>query len=240
MDWITNLLVFLLFLLLSGLTVKARLLNKPAAASGALLAWLIWLGTGVTGVLSLALFFICGAGATRWKKKVKRQWVTENHKNKADRSASQVWANGGMAGLGAVLSILFPECKEEGLLIVVAVLAAACSDTLSSELGTLYGRRFFNSLTGKPDQRGADGVVSLEGFVFGLIGSVLIALIYGFIHSFGWQFAGIVLAGLLGNLSDSFFGAALQRKGVLNNDWVNVLNTIIAAVSMILLSIAFS
>lgn len=240
MDWQISLFVFLLFLLLSGLTVKARLLNKPAAASGALLAWLIWLGTGVTGVLSLALFFICGAGATRWKKKVKRQWISENQKNKTDRKASQVWANGGMAGLGAVLAILFPEWKEEGLLIVVAVLAAACSDTLSSELGTLYGSRFFNCLTGKPDQRGADGVVSLEGFVFGIIGSVLIALVYGFMYSFGWQFAGIVLAGLLGNLSDSFFGAALQRKGVLNNDWVNVLNTIIAAISMILLSIAFS
>jgi len=240
MDWITNLLFLLLFILLSGLTVKARLLNKPAAASGALLAWLIWLGTGVTGVLSLALFFICGAGATRWKKKVKRQWITEVQHTKADRSASQVWANGGIAGLCAVLALMFPVWQEEGLLIVSAALAAACSDTLSSEFGTLYGRRFFNFLTWKADQRGADGVVSLEGFVFGLLGTVLIALVYGFMHSFGWQFAGIVLAGFLGNLADSFFGAALQRKGLLNNDWVNVLNTIIAAISIILLSIAFN
>jgi uncharacterized protein (TIGR00297 family) len=240
MDLFNNLLVLLLFVLLSGLTVRARLLNKPAAASGALLAWLIWLGTGTTGVLSLALFFICGAGATRWKRSLKRQWLTEIKKDNADRSASQVWANGGMAGLGAVLAILFPEWKEEGLLIAAASIAAACSDTLSSELGTLYGRRFFNFLTWRPDQRGEDGVVSLEGLLFGFIGSMLIALVYGFMHSFGWQFAGIVLAGFLGNLADSFFGAALQRKALLNNDWVNVLNTIIAAISMILLSIAFS
>lgn len=240
MDWQISFLIFLLFILLSGVTVKARLLNKQAAASGALLACLIWLGTGITGVLSLALFFICGAGATRWKKSVKRQWINEVKKHKADRSASQVWANGGMAGFGAVFSMLFTEWKEEGQLIVVAVLAAACSDTLSSELGTLYGRRFFNFLTWQPDQRGADGVVSLEGFVFGLLGSVLIALVYGFMHSFGWQFTGIVLAGFIGNLADSFLGAALQRKGLLNNNWVNVLNTFVAAVSMILLTIAFS
>jgi uncharacterized membrane protein len=48
------------------------------------------------------------------------------------------------------------------------------------------------------------------------------------------------MAGFLGNLADSFLGAALQRRGILNNDWVNFLNTLIAAVSMILLSIAFS
>lgn len=240
MDLIIILPVFLLFFLLAGLTVKAGLLNKPAAASGALLAWLIWLGTGIAGVLMLALFFVCGAGATRWKRSAKQQWSNEIRNIKADRSANQVWANGGVAGIGGTMALLFPVWKEEGLLVVAAALAAACSDTLSSELGTLYGRRFFNSLTGRPDQRGADGVVSVEGLAFGLIGASLIAFVYGLLKSFGWQFAGIVLSGLLGNLADSLLGAALQRKGLLTNDWVNVLNTVIAAVSMILLSIAFS
>ncbi len=240
MQLLPDLLVFLLFFLLAGLTVLTRLLNKPAAASGALIAWVIWLGTGVTGVVLLGLFFLCGAGATRWKRSVKHKWTNTVSKKGADRKASQVWANGGIAALAGLSGFLFPEIREWTLVIVSATMAAACSDTLSSELGTIYGRNFFNSISGKPDQRGADGVVSLEGLVFGLVGAGLIALVYGILQILDSTVLVIWISGIIGNLSDSFLGAAFQRKGRLNNDLVNLLNTLIAAISGILLSIAFS
>ena len=232
-------LMLFVLLLLSGLTVQTRLLNKPAAASGALIAWMIWLGTGLTGLVMLAVFFIAGAGATRWSR-FKRKGTTENFGKKADRSAIQVWANVGLAALAGITAFFFPEAKVYCLLVVAAILSAACSDTLSSELGTLYGRRFYNFLSGQPDQRGADGVVSLEGLGIGWMASMVMAMVYGLLQTFTVEVLWIAMAGFLGNLADSFLGAALQRRGILNNDWVNFLNTLIAAISMILLSIAFS
>jgi uncharacterized membrane protein len=47
----------------------------------------------------------------------------------------------------------------------------------------------------------------------------------------GWGsgFLIIILAGTMGNLSDSILGALLERKQLLTNNGVNSLNTFIAA-----------
>ncbi|HTK19350.1 MAG TPA: DUF92 domain-containing protein, partial [Mucilaginibacter sp.] len=96
--------------------------------------------------------------------------------------------------------------------------------------GMIYGRRFYNIISRKKDAKGLDGVVSLEGTLIGIIGSAIIALIY--LISLGWDksFWIIILAGTIGNLSDSVLGALLERKHLLTNNGVNFLNTIIAAV----------
>ena len=59
----------------------------------------------------------------------------------------------------------------------------------------------------------------------------MIAVIYAI--GFGWDktFLILIIAGTIGNLSDSVLGAALERKRYLNNDAVNFLNTLIAALA---------
>ncbi len=42
----------------------------------------------------------------------------------------------------------------------------------------VYGRRFFNIITLKPDGKGLDGVISMEGTLIGIAGCVIIAAIY--------------------------------------------------------------
>jgi uncharacterized membrane protein len=44
----------------------------------------------------------------------------------------------------------------------------------------------------------------------------------------------IIAAGTAGNLSDSVMGALLERRGVIGNNAVNFLNTLIAALVMLL------
>ena len=105
---------------------------------------------------------------------------------------------------------------------------------MSSELGTIYGRRFYDVLSFKKGKRGNDGVISMEGTSFGIAGSLIIALIYTI--AFGWSiaFIWIILAGTIGNLSDSILGATLERNGIIGNNAVNFLNTVFAALFMLL------
>ena len=113
--------------------------------------------------------------------------------------------------------------------MMAAAFSSATADTLSSELGSLYGRKFYNILSFKKDTRGLDGVISVEGTLFGVIGSMLIAVVYS--AGFGWgeNFFLIIIAGTIGNLADSLLGALWERKRLLHNDVVNFLNTLIAA-----------
>jgi uncharacterized protein (TIGR00297 family) len=93
----------------------------------------------------------------------------------------------------------------------------------------VYGRRYYNVLTFKPDQRGLDGVVSLEGTLLGLAGSAVIATAYCLGAGWGPAFGWLLLAGTAGNLADSVLGATLERRRFLNNDAVNSLNTLVGA-----------
>jgi uncharacterized protein (TIGR00297 family) len=227
----------LVLLLLGGgmyASVKAGKLTPAAAITGGLLGLAIFMGAGFTGLAMLATFFLAGTVATSWKMSYKiSQGLAEE--NKGRRKASQALANGGVAGLLGLLSWWWPAQSPLFQVMLAAGFASATSDTLSSELGNIYGRKYYNVLTLKPDERGLNGVVSLEGSLWGLAGSALIALLYGL--GFGWHGGVVVvlLAGAIGNISDSVLGATLERRLYLNNDAVNFLNTTIAALAALVL-----
>ncbi|MBC6990107.1 DUF92 domain-containing protein [Hymenobacter sp. BT491] len=223
-------------LLLLGLGMTYSLqtgkLTRAGAGTGGALGLLIFLGTGYTGLGLLILFFLLGSGATVWQRATKQRWgVAEAHHGR--RTAAQVVANAGVAGAAALASWVLPAHAPLCQLLLAGSLAAATADTLSSELGTVYGRRFYNILTLRPDTRGRDGVVSAEGTLLGLTGSILLAGVATL--GFGWpqaySFWVVALAGTVGNLADSVLGATLERRGILSNDTVNLLNTLTGAVT---------
>ncbi|MDB5253341.1 MAG: hypothetical protein JWP27_2510 [Flaviaesturariibacter sp.] len=217
--------VLLLILVAGGSwSVRTARLTPAAAVTGALIGLATWLGAGATGFAMLTAFFVLGTAATKWKGD--RKYGAERGER---RTTGQVLANGGAAGVLGLCAFWLPAHREPLVLCMAASLASATADTLSSELGTLYGRRFYNILTWRRDRCGLDGVVSLEGILIGIAGSAILALIHAAGSGLGWPFAVIVAAGTAGNLADSVLGAALERKHLLSNNAVNALNTAIAA-----------
>ena len=219
-------------LLLLGLgmwySVRAGKLTAAAAATGGALGALIYLGSGFAGLAQLALFFGLGTAAAGWRVADKRR-LGLAEENKGRRTAGQVLANAGVAGGLGLLAWQLPAFAPLAGLMLAGSFAAATADTLASELGNVYGRRYYNILTMKPDTRGLNGVISLEGTALGLAGTAVLAAAYCLGFGWGPAFGWLLVAGTAGNLMDSVLGATLERRGVLGNNAVNFLNTLTGA-----------
>ncbi|OCX51812.1 hypothetical protein BEL04_17525 [Mucilaginibacter sp. PPCGB 2223] len=231
----SDLICYIILAFAALLSFKTGKLSAVAALTGLLVALLIYQGSGYTGIAMLALFFIAGSWATSWQyqQKVLLGAAEQRH---GRRTPGQVLANSGVAAITGLVCRLDPNLSAMLQLMMAGSLAAATADTLSSELGTLYGRRFYHILSLRPGQRGLDGVISLEGTLIGIIGSALVALVYALGHRWGWPVLWVIIAGTAGNLADSVLGATLERKGMIGNNLVNFLNTLTGALTIWLLS----
>ena len=233
--------LIVLLVLLAGIvfSIGRKKLTVPAALTGAIIGWLVYKGGGYTGLAMLTSFFILGTAAISWKKKEK-MLIKGHAVHQPTRTAGQVVANGGVAAITGLAILVFPYYEHLLQIMMAASLAAAAADTLSSELGMVYGRRYYHILTWRPDEKGLDGVVSREGWLIGIAASAVIAGVYALGH--GWNtpiFLILIGSGTLGNLIDSLLGAVWERKGQLSNNAVNFLNTLAAALASALISAVF-
>ncbi len=232
------LLFSILILAIAIISVTFKKLTTRGGISAAFVGIAVYAGSNFKGLAILGAFFFLGTLATGWRKNDKLP-LKEQKDHPTDRNAGQVLANGGVAAVLGALAVLFPVHAEVFRLMMAASLSAATADTLSSELGMLYGRRFFNILTFREEQNGLDGVVSIEGVLIGVFGSSVIAIIFTGFSPFNGQFLTIIAAGTIGNLADSVLGAAFERREYLENNHVNFLNTLIAALFMFCCLMAF-
>jgi uncharacterized protein (TIGR00297 family) len=217
-------------LLLAGAvaSVWLRKLTLPAALTGCLCGYSVYKGGGYTGLVMMAFFFLAGTIATNCKTTNKTA-LEPGIRNRNQRTTGQALANAGVAALAGIVGWIWPAYWPLSSFLIAAAFSAATADTLASELGTVYGKRFYNILTAKPDRKGLDGVVSLEGTLIGLAGTLCIALIYAASYSGYFQAVVIMIAGNFGNVVDSVLGAWLERKALMKNNTVNFLATLASA-----------
>jgi uncharacterized protein (TIGR00297 family) len=252
---------------LAALVLIARAATPGAAFTGAVFAAALWLQTpGLhTALWPLLALLLLTFAATRFGRRRKEALGTAE--GRRGRTASQVAANLGVAALAGIpltAAHVFTPVAFGGraaLVAMIAAMAEATADTVSSELGQVLGGTPRLITTWRPVPAGTDGAVSFAGTLAGVVAAAVLAGVafvalghagelaglglagrgpgtggpgLGGLSSAGLGFSGLdaVLAlgaGIAGTLVDSLLGAVPERQGWLNNDAVNALSTLAAA-----------
>ena len=194
-----------------------------------------------SGLAPLLALFALTFLATRMghKRKQRLELAESDH----GRNAAQVIANLGVAAVAASVSYLpFTGLQHGqgghflGPTLLLAALAEATADTLSSEIGQAFGGtpRLITRL-GRVAS-GTDGAISLLGTSAGVAGAALIATVGSIALRLSVPSALIAFAAAVAGLFfDSLLGATVERRGWLGNDLVNFSSTAFAAVCAALL-----
>ena len=220
-----------------GFAILARLLRAvdiSGAVAGVVITWLLFISAGPGAFAAVAAVFGLAFLTTRLGYRHKQFLGTAERRG--GRTASQVLANLGMAGICGIASLLAGR-PELWLLGLSAALAEAAADTVSSEYGQARATRAYLITTWELVPAGTDGGISLPGTLAGIAASILLALICAAAGLVTRRWAAVVLAaGILGMFADSYLGAWLERRGRLNNDQVNFVGTVIAALLAVVLA----
>ena len=222
---------------IAALAWKARSIDGPGAASAIVIGTLITAALGLPGLAVMVAFFVVGSAATKLGYRVKAARGIAQEKGGA-RGWRNAWANGGIAAALALMAgLTIADTRALFVLAYAAAVATAAADTGSSEIGKAYGRRTFLITTFRPVPPGTEGAISLEGTLGGLAAGGIIAAVGALtgLYSPAWAFA-IAAAGLLGSLAESVIGTVAERRGWLDNDLLNALNTAIGAGIVLLMA----
>jgi len=212
----------------------SRGVTFSGALAGAVVSFALYGGAGPGAVAVLVLVFAVTWLATRLG--YRRKLILGTAEKEAGRTALQVLANLAVAGACAAGYGLLAR-KDALLLAMAAALCEAVADTVSSELGQVASRTARLITNWEEVAAGTDGGVTWVGTLAGAFASALIAAACLAVDLIPVR--GVVIAsaaGTAGMLADSYMGALLERRGLLNNDAVNFLGTVTAAVLAILLA----
>jgi uncharacterized protein (TIGR00297 family) len=223
---------------LALMVVLARAATAAAALSGGIISAALTLGGAPwyhSGFPALLATCVLTVGATRFGRARKQQLgiAEDSH----GRNAAQIAANLGAAGMAAGLGLVQPGYQTIAAVAAIAALAEAAADTLASELGAVLGGQPWMITTLRRVPAGTDGAISLAGTGSGLLGAILVAgIAWVTLKLTGHEALLAVVGAMAGLFIDSLLGATLERRGWLNNDAVNFLSTLTAAVTGLLLS----
>ena len=160
----------------------------------------------------LVVFFSASTILTRWGTADKVRRTEAIVPKGGERTARQVFANGGVFVLLATFGTAVPSRRVQAG--ALGALAAACADTWATEIGTYLGGEPRSIASGLPLPRGMSGGVTLTGSLATIAGATFIAL--GAPWTLGHPDARAVVAvlggGALGAFGDSLLGATVQSR----------------------------
>jgi uncharacterized protein (TIGR00297 family) len=221
------LLCFVISVGFAALAFSVGAVNRSGAVTGAMVSFLLCAGGGFAALGALIAVFVLAWLTTKigYQRKA-RIGAAEKIEG---RDAFQVLANLGVAAGCAILYAF--EGKAIFLIALAASLSEAAADTVSSEIGQLSNEKARLITTWKAVPAGTDGGVTVLGTVSGVAAAIAVSMVCIVGGMVPWNRAGIpILAAFGGTLADSYLGAILERRKLLNNDLVNSLGTLVAAV----------
>ncbi|NYZ79872.1 DUF92 domain-containing protein [Candidatus Micrarchaeota archaeon] len=225
MDWTLVQYALPLFIVVVGL--ESRSLSMVGATSALLVAYIIFITQSVLWFAVMFAFFIIGTAATRYKEERKEKLKLLQKV----RGSKNVMSNGGIAMLMAVLG------GPAGMYGFIGALAAAASDTASSEIGVTSRERPFMITDFSPARTGMNGAISFFGTFYGFLAALAIGIVSLAILP---EFKAVVIAvvaGMLGNFADSYFGALFENRGWWGNSTTNMLATTVGAIFGIIIGV---
>lgn len=228
-----------------GLIAWLARAGTPAAAfTGAVLNASLMFSTGATpfaawrtAMVPVLVFLVATSLATRFGRARKERLGTAEERH--GRGAAQVAANLGFAALACTPAVRdwavdrFSIHSTRPVLffaVGLAALAEAAADTISSEIGQVLGGTPRMLTTLRPVEPGTDGGITIAGTLAGVVAAGLVAGAGTLALSGGSAMLALSwVGGLFGLFFDSLLGATLERQDLLNNDAVNFLSTVSAA-----------
>ena len=224
----------LLTLAFALLARRMRGVTNSGALVGAVSCFVLYLGGGPAAFVALVSVFALAWATTRLGYQRKQTLGTAERRE--GRKGSQVLANLGVAVACAALSLLGPH-RIFFLIAMAAALSEAAADTVSSELGQAYAENPRLITTWSLVPPGTDGAVSLIGTLAGVIAAGVVSAVCFLGGLLPWRWLPVAVgAAILGMVADSLLGAWLERRGLVNNDSVNFMGTLIAALAAFLLA----
>ena len=263
LPWVENYLVpIILTPAIIAFAYKKRALTISGILAAIFLDIIVSITMANFGFVILLSFFIGGVIVDKIKKHYKKSRQSANNeveKRGDQRDHVQVFANG---IVGLVCAVLYAITGNKVFVIAyLTSFAEALADTVASGIGVLSGRAF-DVFRMKKCPAGISGGMSLLGTFSSILASLLISLIalaFGKINHL--ELLIVATSAFLGAVFDSFLGSLVQVKyrckkcglilekeehcsektekysGIkfVNNDTVNLLGTLFAAIVAILL-----
>lgn len=213
--------------------------SVPGMVTGVLLGLLTIILGGIGWFAVLISFFTIGGLSTKFRYDAKRdRGVAED--NDGARGSGNVLGNAAVAlfaVLGFAASSILGLSGSLFLFAFTGSLATAMSDTLSSEIGSLYDNpRLITTL--ERVAPGTDGGVTWQGELAGVVGAAIVAAIAVALLPIGTPLVGgtvVFLGGVGGMTADSLLGATIEGDRI-GNQAVNFFATLAGA----LVSMAFA
>lgn len=199
-------------LLACGVSVaaeRARALDRSGAVAATALGAVIFAAGGLGWTLPLLAFFVPASAVSRIARERKAQLLGEPELARSARTARQVLANGGLAGLAGLAQVL-GWYRPQATVLYAGVLATASADTWATELGLLSPYPPRSLRTGRPVAPGTSGAVSPLGLLAAFLGAGLVAATAP-VDTPSRRLS-VWLAGVTGSLVDSLLGSLLQAR----------------------------
>lgn len=218
--------VISLTLILSLIAYRFELLTKDGTIAAAITGLIIGFCGSVAWLFLLVVFAALGFVATMAgiSKKKEKGLQEGTH---GERTAKNVLGVALPCLLFAIVNILTHD-EYHYLMIIgyISTIAVAAADTAASEIGT-KDKRVYLITTFKRVEPGVDGGISPLGTIVSLLASIVVTLI-GWTAIFGFDYnidiVWPMLAGFIGCMLDSLFGATFETKGYMNK-YVNNCST---------------